>query len=75
MVTIEGLFMEVVSIVGQYLLKPLSLVVEDEVQFRPLNFTQKYLNASVEILWPGKLLSCQCGLHVPGKSESVKLGL
>jgi hypothetical protein len=67
MVTIEGLFMEVVSIVSQHPLNPLSLVVKDEVQFRPLNFSQKYLNANDEILWPGERLSCQCGFHVPEK--------
>jgi hypothetical protein len=57
MVVIEGLLMEVVSIVVQHPLNPLYPVVKDEFQFRCLNFTQKELNASEKILWPGELLS------------------
>jgi hypothetical protein len=40
-VIIEGLLTEVVSIAVQHPLNPFYLVVKDEFQFRPLNFTQK----------------------------------
>jgi hypothetical protein len=71
MVIIKGSLMEVVSIViqQQHPLNPLYPVVKDEFPFRPLNFTQKRLNASAKILRPGKLLSCQCHLHVLEKPE------
>jgi hypothetical protein len=52
MVIIEGSFMGGVSVVIQH------PVVKDEFQFRPLNVTQKVLNASEKILWFGELLSC-----------------
>jgi hypothetical protein len=48
---------------------PPNPVVKDEFQFRPLIFTQKFVNASEKILWPGKLLLCQCHLHVPENPE------
>jgi hypothetical protein len=69
MVTIEGLFIEVVSIVIQHPLNPLYPVAKDEFQFRPVNCIQKGLNASAKILWPGDLLSCQCRIHMPEKPE------
>jgi hypothetical protein len=69
MVIIEGLLLEVVSIVTQNLSNPLYPVVKDEVQFRPLNVTEKFLTASEKILWPGEPWSCQCRLHVPEKPE------
>jgi hypothetical protein len=72
MVFIEGFLMEVVVIVTKYPVNPLCPVAKDEFQFRPLNFTQKFLNASEKILWPGDLLSCQCRLHVPEKPEIRK---
>jgi hypothetical protein len=50
MVIIEGLLMEAVSIVIQHPLNPRYPVVKDEFQFRPLIFTQKFLNASEKIL-------------------------
>jgi hypothetical protein len=50
-------------------LNPPSPVVKDEFQFRPLNFTQKFLNTSEKILWPGELLSCQFHPHVPEMPE------
>jgi hypothetical protein len=53
MTSTEGLFMEVVSGVIQHPLNPLSPVVKDEFQFRPPNFTHKFLNASGKILWLG----------------------
>jgi hypothetical protein len=59
MVITESLLMEMVSIVIQHPLNPLYPVVKDELQSRPLNFTQKFLNAKEKILWPGELLSCQ----------------
>jgi hypothetical protein len=65
----EDLLMEVVSIVLRHSLNPLYPVVKDEFQFRSLNCTPKFLNASEKILWPGKLLSCQCCLHVAEKPE------
>jgi hypothetical protein len=65
----EGIFMEIVSIVIQQSLNPLYPLVKDEFQFRPLNFTEKFLNASAKILWPRELLSCRCRLHVPEKPE------
>jgi hypothetical protein len=58
MVIIKRLLMEVVSITIQHPLNPLYPVEKDKFQFRPLNFTQKFLNASERILWPGELLSC-----------------
>jgi hypothetical protein len=69
MVIIEGLLMEVVSILIQHPLNPLYPVVKDEFQFKPLNFTQKFLNTSQKILWPGELFFSQCRLHVPEKPE------
>jgi hypothetical protein len=69
MVIIKGLLMEVVSIIIQHPLNPPYPVVKDEFQFKPLIFTQKFLNASEKIIWPGALLSCQCRSHVPEKSE------
>jgi hypothetical protein len=68
-VTIEGLLMEVVSIAIQQSSNPFDPVVKNEFQFRPLNFTQKFLNASEKILWPRELLYYQCRLHVPEKAE------
>jgi hypothetical protein len=70
MMIIEGLLMEVVSIVIQYPLSPLYPVGKDEFQFRPLNFTQKFLNTNKKIRWPGELLFCQCRLHVAEKPEA-----
>jgi hypothetical protein len=65
----EGLLMEMVSIVIQHPWNPLYPVVKDEFQFRPLNFTKKFLNVSEKIFWPEELLSCQYRLHVPEKPE------
>jgi hypothetical protein len=62
MIIIEALLMEMVSIVIQYPLNPLYPVVKDEFQLRPLNVTQKFLNTSEKILWPGELLSCSLKL-------------
>jgi hypothetical protein len=70
MVIMDDLFMEIVPIIIQHLLNPVCPVVKDEFQFRPLSFTQKFLNASEKIFWPGELLSCQCRLHVPEKPEA-----
>jgi hypothetical protein len=50
MVITDGFFLEVAFIVIQYPLNPLYPVVENELQFRPLNFTRKFLNASEKIL-------------------------
>jgi hypothetical protein len=69
MVIIEGLVMKVVSMVIQHPLNPLYPAAKDEFQFRPLNVTQKLLNASEKILWPEELFFCQCRLHVPEKPE------
>jgi hypothetical protein len=69
MVIIKGLLMELISILIRHPLNPLDRVAKDEFQFRPLNFTQKFLTAREKILWPGELLSCQCRLHVPEKPE------
>jgi hypothetical protein len=69
MVPMEGIFMGVISIVIQHSLNRLYSVVKDKFQFRPLNFTQKFLNASEKIVWPGKLLACQCSPHMPEKPE------
>jgi hypothetical protein len=59
MVIIDGFFMEVVSIVIQHTLNPLYPIVKGEFQFRPLDFTQTFLNASETIFWLGELLPCQ----------------
>jgi hypothetical protein len=69
MMIIKGFFMEMVSIIIQHPLNLSYPMVKDEFQFRSLNFTQKFLNASEQILWTGELLSCQCRFHVPEKSE------
>jgi hypothetical protein len=61
--------MEIVSIVIQHPLNPLYPVVKDEFQFRPLNLSQKSLNASEKIPWSGKLSFCQYCLHAPEKPE------
>jgi hypothetical protein len=50
MVIREGLLLEVVPIVIRHPLNPLYPVVKDEFQLRPLNFAQKFLNASEKIL-------------------------
>jgi hypothetical protein len=71
----EGLLMEVVSIVIKHPLNQLYPVVKDKFQFGPLNFTQKFLNANEKILWPRELLSCQCRFHVPEKPEGAKSGM
>jgi hypothetical protein len=68
----EDLFMKVVSIVIQHPLNPLYPVMKDEFEFRPLNFTHNFLNASEKILWPGELLSCQCRFYVSEKSELTR---
>jgi hypothetical protein len=52
MVIIEDLLMEIVSSVIQHPLNPFYPRAKDKFQFRPLNFTQKFLNASEKILWP-----------------------
>jgi hypothetical protein len=52
MVVIEGLLMEVVSIIIQHPSNPVYPVVKDEFQFRLLNLTQKFMNAREKILWP-----------------------
>jgi hypothetical protein len=69
MVVIEGLLMEAISIVIQYLLNPLYPVVKDKFQFKPLNFTQKVLNASEKIVWPRELLPWHCRFHIPEKPK------
>jgi hypothetical protein len=69
MVVIEGLFMEVVSIVMQHPFNPRYPVVKDEFQFRLLNFTHKFLNDFEEVFWPRGPLSCHCRLHVPEKPK------
>jgi hypothetical protein len=69
MVIIEGLLMAVFSIIIQHPLNLLYPVVKDEFQFRPLNFTQKFLNASEKILCPEELMSFRCRFHVPEKPE------
>jgi hypothetical protein len=57
MVTIEDLFMEVVSVVIQHPQNPVDPVMKGKFQSRPLNCTQKFLNASEKIPSPGELLS------------------
>jgi hypothetical protein len=66
-VVIEGLVMEIVSIVIHHPLNTSYPVVKDEFQFIPLKFTRKFVNDTEKIFWPGELLSCQCCLHVPEK--------
>jgi hypothetical protein len=70
MVIVECVLTEVVSIGIQHPLNPLYPVVKDEFQVRLLNLTRRFLNANKKILWPEELLSCQCSLHVPEKSEA-----
>jgi hypothetical protein len=72
MVIIEGLLMEVVSIVLQHSLTSLYPVVTDDFQFRAPNFVQNFLNASETILWPGELLPCQCRLLVTEQLEVIR---
>jgi hypothetical protein len=60
---------EIVSIIIRCPLQPVYPVVKDELQFRPLDFAQKFLNASEKIPWSGELLFYQCRLHVPEKPE------
>jgi hypothetical protein len=66
MVKVKSLLMEAISIVIQESLNPLCPVVKDELQFRSLNFTHKFLNVSEKIVWSGELLP---RLHVPEKPE------
>jgi hypothetical protein len=70
MVIIECLLMEVVSIAIQHPLHSLYPVVKDEFQFRSLNFTQKFLNASEKILWPGECCPANAAFICP-KSQNV----
>jgi hypothetical protein len=67
LVIIDGLLMEMVSIIIQYPLNPLDPVVKDEFQFRPLNLTQKTLSASEKIFWSGELLFARAGSNVNEK--------
>jgi hypothetical protein len=69
MVIIKTLLMEGVSIVIQHPSNVLYPVVKGQFRFRPPKFTQKLLNAGQKILWPEKLLSSQCRLHVPEQPE------
>jgi hypothetical protein len=69
MVIIKELLMEIVSIIIQHPLNLLYLLVKDEFQFKPVDFTPKCLNAIDKILWLDKLLPCQCRLHVSEKPE------
>jgi hypothetical protein len=52
-------------------------VAKDEFQFIRLNFIQKFLNASEEILWPQELSPVSAAFMCPKsqKSEGVKSGL
>jgi hypothetical protein len=76
MMIIEGLLIEIVSIVIQHPLNPLGPVVKEEFQFRPLNFTQKFLNTSEKISDPGNfcLVSGAFICRKSQKSEGVKSG-
>jgi hypothetical protein len=64
----HGFLTEVVSIVIRQPLSPFYPVVKDEFQFRHLKVTQKFLNASEKILWPGEVL---CGFYVSEKADGV----
>jgi hypothetical protein len=54
----EGFPMEVVSVILQHPSDRLDPVVEQEFQFRPLNFVKKCPNARKKIVWLAELLSC-----------------
>jgi hypothetical protein len=69
MVIIQGLLTEIIFIIIQHPLNPFYPVVKDGLQFRPLNFTQKFRNANEKILCPEELLPCHYHLHVPEKPE------
>jgi hypothetical protein len=58
-------------------LNQLNPVVKDEFQFGPLNFTQKFLNASEKILCPGNCCPAIAAFMFPKsqKSEGAKSGL
>jgi hypothetical protein len=77
MVIIEGLLMEIISIVIQHPLNLLYPVVKDEFQFRPLNFTHKFPNASEKILWPWDCCLASAVFICPKsqKSDGAKSGL
>jgi hypothetical protein len=70
MVIIEVFLMEVVSIVIQHPLSPPYPVVKDGFQFRPLNFTQTFLNASEKLFWPGNGCPASAAFMCP-KSQKV----
>jgi hypothetical protein len=74
MVIRKGLLIEIVSMVIEHILNLLYPVVKDQFQFRPLNFTQKFLNVSEKILWPGNYCpAVMCPKSQ--KSEDAKSGL
>jgi hypothetical protein len=77
MVVMENLFIEVVSIVIQHPLNTLCSMVKDELQFRPLNFNQKFVNASEKILCPGNFYPASAPFIYPKsqKSEGGRSGL
>jgi hypothetical protein len=77
MVIIEGLLTEIVSIVIQHPSNLLCPVLKDEFQFRPLNFTQKFLNNNRKILWSrnGCPASAAFMCLKSQKSKGVKSGL
>jgi hypothetical protein len=76
MVIIEGLLIKVVFNVIQHPLNPLYPVVKDEFQFRPLNVTQKFLNASEKISGVGTCCRVGAAFTYPQsqKSELAKAG-
>jgi hypothetical protein len=70
MVIIEGLLMEVFSIVIQHPLNPLYPVLKGEFQFRPLNFTQKFLNASEKTRGLGSCCRASAAFMYPKNQKS-----
>jgi hypothetical protein len=51
-------------------LNPLCPMMKDEFKFRPLNFTQKFLNANEKILWHGNCCPANATFMCP-KSQKV----
>jgi hypothetical protein len=61
---------DLLSIVIQHPLNLLYLVVKAQFEFRPLNFTQKFLNTSETILWPGNYFHASAAFMYPKSQKS-----
>jgi hypothetical protein len=66
---LEGLIMDVASIVIQHPSDSLDPVAEDTFRFRPLNLVRKGLNATAKIRWLAQPFSGSSALHAAERAE------